>query len=73
MTIVSTKNPSGLKLKFDCGKGENGKSIVKTKTYSNVKASATVEDVYEVGASLASLQEHTLVEVFKIDSTSISE
>lgn len=73
MAIVSIKNPSGLKLKFDCGKGENGKSIIKTKTYSNVKPTSTNEDVYEVGAILASLQEHTLSEVFKVDSTSLSE
>jgi hypothetical protein len=55
MAIVSTKNPSELKLKFDCGKGENGKSILKTKTYSNVRANATVEDVYEAVASLATI------------------
>ena len=73
MAIVSTKNPSGLKLKFDCGKDDKGKSVFKTKTYSNVSPTSTNEAVYEVGATLSSLCEHTLVEVFKIDSTSISE
>lgn len=73
MAIVSTKNPSGLKLKLDCGKDDNGKSIFKTKTYSNVIPTSTDEAVYQVGTALASLCEYTLVEVFKMDSTSISE
>lgn len=73
MAVISTKNPSGLKLKFDCGKDDKGKSIVKTKTYSNVVPTSTDDAVYEVGSALASLCEHTLVEVFKVDSTSISE
>lgn len=73
MPIVSTKNPSGLKIKFDCGKDDKGKTIVKTKTYSNVKASALDEAVYEVGSTLASLQEHNLMEICKIDNTTISE
>ena len=47
-------NPSGLKLKFDCGKDlETGKTIVKSKTYSNLDPDASADDVYEVGASIA--------------------
>ncbi|WP_042271279.1 DUF1659 domain-containing protein [[Clostridium] dakarense] len=73
MALVITKNPSGLKMRFDCGKNENGKTVVKNKTYSNVKATASNEDVYEVATAIANLQEHTLMEVCKIDNTSIEE
>ena len=65
---------NGLKLKFDCGKDlETGKTIVKSKTYSNLDPDASADDVYEVGASIASLQKHTLLEVIKIDNTTITE
>lgn len=73
MSLVITKNPSGLKMRFDCGKNEDGKTIVKSKTYSNVKAASSNEDVYEVATAIANLQEHTLMDVFKVDNTSISE
>ena len=67
-------NPSGLKLKFDCGKDlETGKTIVKSKTYSNLDPDASADDVYEVGASIASLQKHTLLEVITIGNTTITE
>jgi len=67
------KNPSGLKLKFDCGKNlETGKTVVKTKTYSNLDPNASADDVYEVGASIASLQEYDLLEVIKVDNSTIT-
>ncbi|CEH34390.1 DUF1659 domain-containing protein [Romboutsia lituseburensis] len=70
---ISTKNPSGLKLKFQTGTDPiTQKVIVKTKTYSNLKPSASNDDVYEVGEILASLQGHSLLEIAKIDNTTLS-
>ena len=74
MAVVESKNPSSLKIRFDCGLDEiTGKSKVKSRSYSNVKASATGDDVYAVGAAIASLQEYDLLEVAKIDNTTLSE
>ncbi len=73
MAVISTNNPTGLKLRFDCGKDDNGKVIVKTKTYSKVNPNVTNEDLYLVAKSISSLQEHSLIEVQKIDNTTISE
>lgn len=73
MAVISTNNPTGLKLRFDCGKNDNGKVIVKTKTYSKVNPNVTNEDLYLVAKSISSLQEHSLIEVQKIDNTTISE
>lgn len=73
MAVISTNNPTGLKLRFDCGKDDNGKMIVKTKTYSKVNPNVTNEDLYLVAKSISSLQEHSLIEVQKIDNTTISE
>ena len=68
------KNPSGLKLKFDCGKSpETGKTIVRSRTYSNINPDANVDKVYEVGETLASLQKYTLIEVAKIDNSTLTE
>lgn len=73
MAVISTNNPTGLKLRFDCGKDDNGKVIVKTKTYSKVNPNVTNEDLYLVAKSISSLQKHSLIEVQKIDNTTISE
>jgi len=74
MAVVVTKNPSGLKMRFDCGKDDvTGKTIVRSKTYSNVKPDATDQAVFDVGVTIASLQLNTLIEVTKIDNSTISE
>lgn len=73
MAIVSTNNPTGLKLRFDCGKDNNGKVVVKSKTYSKINPNATNDDIYAVAKAISSLQEHSLIEVQKIDNTTISE
>ncbi|WP_195938086.1 DUF1659 domain-containing protein [Romboutsia sp. 1001713B170131_170501_G6] len=54
MAVTITKNPSYLKLRFDCGKDdETGKTVVRTKSYSNVNPDATDQDVYDVGTILS--------------------
>ena len=70
--VAETKNPSSLKMRFDCGLGENGRTIVKSRTYSNLKHDAKALDVYNIADAMASLQEHILIEVAKIDNTTIS-
>jgi len=47
----------------------DGKDVIKSKTYSNLKASAGNDDIYAVAAALATLQAPTLEEVVKIEST----
>lgn len=68
-SVVETKNPSALKMKFDCGLGDNGRSIIKSRTYSNVKPTAAAVDVYNVADALASLQQHSVLEIAKQDNT----
>lgn len=60
---VSTK----LQLRLKTGLNEEGKEIVRTKTYSNVKASAEDQEVYDVATILSGLQEHDLKEVHRVD------
>lgn len=73
MAVITTKNPSSLKMRFDCGKNDNGKVIVKSKSFSNVAPDATNDKVYEVVEIIASLQDHDLIEAMKIDNCTISK
>jgi hypothetical protein len=73
IAVITTKNPSSLKMRFDCGKNDNGKVIVKSKSFSNIRHDATHDKVYEVADTIASLQEHTLIEALKIDNCTISK
>lgn len=74
MAVISTTNPTGLKIKFNCGKDAlTGNTIIKSKTYSNVKPDALDQDIFDVGNVLASLQEHSVQEISRIDNTTLSE
>lgn len=73
MAVTALKNPSGLKMVFNCGKDEKGNAIRKTKTYSNLRPEANDQDIYDVSVMMASLQENILIEVAKIDNTTIAE
>lgn len=74
MAVVATKNPSGLKIRFDCGTDEiTGKVKTKSKTYSNVRPSASGDEIYAVGKALSGLQKHDLLEIARVDNTTLSE
>ena len=71
---IQTKNPSGLKLRFDCGINDlTHKTKVKAKTYSNVRPEASVDSLFEVGSVIANLQKYDLLEIAKIDNSTLSE
>ncbi|EPZ62017.1 DUF1659 domain-containing protein [Paraclostridium sordellii] len=46
--VSETKNCSTLKIKYDCGLNGEGKTMVKSRSYSNVKANAKALDVFNV-------------------------
>ncbi len=73
MAVTVLKNPSSLRVRFDCGKDDDGKAIRKTKTYSNLRHDALEQDVYDVGSKLASLSEFSVMEIAKIDNSTIAE
>ncbi|MFR3566669.1 MAG: DUF1659 domain-containing protein [Paraclostridium sordellii] len=69
MAVSETKNPSALKIKLDCGLNDNGRTIVKSKTYSNLKPDAQAQDALDVARSIISLQVHDELEINKQDNT----
>ena len=72
--VIVTKNPTSLKLRFDCGIDDTtGKTKTKNKTYSNLKHGASNDDIYAVGYAIASLQKYDLLEIARIDNSTLSE
>ncbi|WP_071394862.1 DUF1659 domain-containing protein [Bacillus tuaregi] len=49
-----------LQLIYETGIGDNGKPILKRKTYNGVVEEATADQLYQVGHGLASLSIHPL-------------
>jgi hypothetical protein len=70
--VSETKNYSTLKIKFDCGLNDDGKTIVKSRSYSNVKATAKALDVFNVAETLISLQQHDKLSIVKQDNTELN-
>lgn len=73
MAVIESKNLSSLKLYFDKGVDINSKRIMGTKTYSFVDPEALNADIMEIANALGGLSKHTLYNVVRIDSTSLSE
>ena len=70
MAVNESKNPSSLKIKLDLGMVD-GKTKVRSKTFSNLKHDATSQNVYDVAESVMSLQEYDVLETIKIDNTTL--
>jgi len=73
MAIVSTKNLSSIKLSLDCGIDEKGKTIVRSKSFNNLKFDALDDDIYKIVESIMSLQDFNLLQVNKIDNSTLSK
>ena len=64
MSVVTMNNPSSLRVKLDGRLNDSiGNTIVKSKTYSNLK--------YDVAETLIGLQDYVVLEVLKQDSTTL--
>ena len=73
MALNTMVQDSKLKLQFDGGLDEKGNTIVKSKTLSKVKSTATNDDVYEVATTLSGLQTLPLLSVRRIDEVEITQ
>lgn len=71
MAVTEMQNPSSLRIKLDLGM-EDGKTKVKSKTFSSVKHDAPAQNIYDVAEALMELQEYTTLEIAKIDNTTLA-
>lgn len=63
---------SVLKIKYDYGLCKNGRTIVKTKSFSNFNPEAKSIDIYNVGEILNTLQKRDVLSVVRIDNTKLT-
>ena len=73
MAVISTPNASSIKVKFDQGTDLNGDRVIKTKTFSSIKSSASNDDIMSVVNALVGLQQRTLSATNRVDNSSVSE
>ena len=73
MAVNTVAQDSKFKIQLDAGTDEKGNPVTKSKTFSKVKSAAINDDVYDVAASLAGLQELPLVSVRRIDEVEITQ
>ena len=69
--VFEAKNPSSIRIKLDVGM-EDGRTKVRSKTFSALKHNASAQNVYDVANALMGLQEYTPIEIAKIDNTTLA-
>ena len=69
--VIEAKNPSSIRIKLDLGM-EDGRTKVRSKTFSALKHNASAQNVYDVANALMRLQEYTPIEIAKIDNTTLA-
>jgi len=57
MAVILAKDLK-LRISYETGVGEDGKPVLKTKSYANVSDSATPDQLQQVGQALASLSNY---------------
>ena len=72
MPVVSIPGNSDLKLKFQTGVDGSGNPVYRRKTFNNVKAGTTDQDVYDVAVAIADLQEYTLAAVERANNSELT-
>ncbi|MBU8878723.1 DUF1659 domain-containing protein [Bacillus sp. FJAT-29790] len=65
--MIDTK----LRLSFETGVNEKGQPVCKTKTFGNIKRSATADQLFQVAQAIATLCSDPVVTVVRNDSFDI--
>ena len=60
-----------LKITFDCGMGDEGKTILMSKSYSDVHEGATEENIRKVANAIDELCKHDKIKTLHIVSNQI--
>ncbi|MBS4535797.1 DUF1659 domain-containing protein [Clostridium sp. D2Q-14] len=72
MAVNSILTGSKVKMELHNGQDDQGKDILKSKTFSSVKTDATNEGAYNTISALSGLQSLPLVSVKRIDETELT-
>lgn len=66
MAVEANTLSTRMQLKYIDGVDVDGNNIIKTKSYSNVKADATDQSIYDIASAMSALQTKTLEGVHKV-------
>ena len=69
---IEINNLSSLKIKLSLGLDGDGKAITRSKTFGSLKHNALADDVLAVADVFVGLQQYDLMDVLKVDNTSVS-
>lgn len=67
MPVYANPLGSRMQLRLLVGQDEQGNPIFRTRSYANVKPTATDDEVHQVGAAIAGLMRHGLEELRRIN------
>lgn len=67
MAVEANTVDTRMQLKLNTGVDQEGNPVIRTKSYSRVKPAAEDQAIYDVGNSLAGLQDHLLEEVHRVN------
>ena len=73
MPVASSPLGSRLQLRLRIGFTEDGKPILRTRSYANLKSDASDEDLYQTALELAGLQVHELEIIRRVDEEELEE
>ncbi|HHU87495.1 MAG: DUF1659 domain-containing protein [Pelotomaculaceae bacterium] len=73
MAVSKVSIGSVLRLELQAGVDGNGNPVFRNKSLSNVKPTASDQDIFDVAASLAALQELPLNNIIRIDNAHLVE
>ena len=71
MAVVNVPQDSRIGITVANGVSATGANLFRTLRFSNVKAAALDQDLYDVGVSLAGLQDKALVEIIRSDEANL--
>ncbi|MCO1600948.1 DUF1659 domain-containing protein [Desulfosporosinus nitroreducens] len=63
MAVIASSRDSVIVITIQTGQTPQGAPILRQRSLSNVRATATDQDVYDIAAALYGLQDHSLIGV----------
>jgi len=71
MAVQSTQIKSALSLRYKEGVDANGKDIIKTKKFSNIKIVADNQGLLDVATALSPLMKYPIVEILRSNDSKL--
>ena len=72
MAVKSTLIKSALSLRYKEGVDTNGEDIIKTKKFSNLKVTATDENIFNVAAAFSPLMKYPVLESVRSNENALT-